>query len=342
MYKTGIVRDPIYIEHDMGAYHPENPQRLVVAYDMLDRTGLSEKLVKVPIRRATKEEVLWIHNESYYDQIASTEGQVRSLDPDTSTSPKSFEAALKAAGSTLNAVDMILNGEIDNAMALVRPPGHHAEAGQAKGFCIFNNIAIAAEYAMRKFGCMKVAIVDWDVHHGNGTQNSFYGTDKVFYLSSHQYPFFPGSGDYSETGWEKGEGYTLNAPLTSGYGNGDFIKLYSEVFAPKIVEFNPDILLISAGFDIYFGDLIGGMTVTPEGFEGLLTILMKTAEECCDGKFLIVLEGGYNIEGEAECIQHLLELMPKPTTEHPLHRFKPEQPEMIEATIRKLLAIHGN
>lgn len=342
MYKTGIVRDPIFIEHEMGPYHPESPQRLIAAYDMLDRTGLSEKLVKVPIRRATKEEILWVHNESYYNLIESADGQTRRLDPDTSTSPKSFEAAMKAVGGTLNAVDMILKGEINNALALVRPPGHHAEAGQAKGFCIFNNVAIAAEHAIRNLGCKKVAIVDWDVHHGNGTQNSFYGSDKVFYFSSHQYPFYPGSGDYSETGWGEGEGYTLNVPLMPGYGNGDYIKLYNEVIAPKIVDYNPDILLISAGFDIYFGDMIGGMTVTPEGFEALLTILMKAAEECCEGKFLIALEGGYNVEGEAECIQKLVELMLKQTSEHPTHQFDPEQPEKMAATIKKIQTIHGN
>jgi acetoin utilization deacetylase AcuC-like enzyme len=342
MYKTGVVRDLIYIEHDMGPYHPESPKRLISIYDMLDKPDMAGKFIRVPVREATKEEICRIHNESYFRRIEATKGTHANLDPDTSTSPMSYEAALKAAGGPLNALDMIFKSEIHNAFAIVRPPGHHAEANTSRGFCIFNNIAIAAEYAMRNLGCKKVAIVDWDLHHGNGTQNSFYGTDRVFYLSTHQSPFFPGSGDWTEVGWKEGEGFTFNIPLYPGYGTGDYCAIYEKIFKPALIEYNPDLLLISAGFDIYYQDPIGGMQVHPEGFEGLLNILMEVAETCCDGKFMIFLEGGYNVEGETEGVRRCLELMAKPAGDRPTFSFTPEHEESIEEIRAHVRSIQGN
>ena len=340
MLKTGIVRDPIYIQHDMGPYHPESPERLVSIYAMLDSPEMNGRFVPVPIREATKAEICANHNESYYETIVATKGLTRRLDPDTSTSPESVTAVLKAVGGTLNALDLIMEGRIDNGFSLVRPPGHHAEAGRAMGFCIFNNIAVAAHHALRRHGCKRVAIMDWDVHHGNGTQNSFFSTNEVFYLSTHQYPFYPGSGTYNEVGWGDGTGYTLNVPMSPGYGDGDYYHLFEKLITPPLLEYRPDVLLVSAGFDNYLHDPIGGMNVTPGGFEGMLHLLMEVAQACCDGKILLVLEGGYNVNGQTESIKQCLETLQRPVLEHPKYSFLPDQPEMLTSMITRIKNVH--
>ena len=333
---TGIVRDPIYIEHEMGPYHPESPERLISLYAMLDEPDMAGRLTPVPIREGTKEEICWVHNESYYERIKSTRGTHTVLDPDTSTSPQSFDAAIRAVGGTLNAVDMIFQGQMDNGFSLIRPPGHHAEASRAMGFCLFNNVAVAAEYAMHHHGCQKVAIVDWDIHHGNGTQNTFYSSDRVLYASTHQYPFYPGSGDFSEVGWGEGEGTTLNVPLGPGYGDGDFFQIFKKIIKPVLIEFNPDLLLISAGFDTYVQDPIGGMRVTPEGFGGMLHLLMEAAEASCAGKVLAVLEGGYNVDGQTASVKNCLQIMGLPPNQCHAFSFSPEQPEPLSAIIDRV------
>lgn len=336
MYKTGIVRDNIYIEHDMGPYHPESPQRLTSIYAMLDTPEMKGRFQEIPSRVATKEEICWVHNESYYDLIEDTSGSRQQLDPDTSTSPMSFNAAVKAAGGTINALDAVYRGEVNNAFAFVRPPGHHSEANRSMGFCIFNNIAIAAQYALKKLHCKKVAIVDWDLHHGNGTQNSFFGMESVFYCSTHRSPFFPGSGDFNETGWGAGEGKTLNIPLSPGYGDGDYFQIYEQCIKPVLMEFSPDILLVSVGYDIHYNDPLGGMLVTPKGFDGIMHILMEAAEACCDGKLLAVLEGGYNIEGQTESIKANLSLMLKGPEERQGLSIEAERPELVQTIVNQV------
>ncbi|MBN2419585.1 MAG: histone deacetylase, partial [Deltaproteobacteria bacterium] len=218
MRKTGVLRDNRYLEHYMGAGHPECPERLEAIYQMLDQ-DMKDLLINVPVREAVKEELLAIHTSRYVDQIAATEGiGFTYLDPDTQTSEGSYRAALLAAGGLCEAVRMVNAGELDNAFALVRPPGHHAERSRAMGFCIFNNIAIAAMYARQRLGLKRVLIVDWDVHHGNGTQHSFESDDSILYFSTHQSPHYPGTGSYGEIGAGKGVGYTVNVPLSTGYG----------------------------------------------------------------------------------------------------------------------------
>lgn len=341
MYKTGIVRDDLYILHDMGDYHPESPKRLISIYEMLDQPDMAGKFIQVPTRAATREEICWIHNKSYYSLIESTKGRSEYLDPDTSTSPKSFEAAATAVGGCLNALDMIFSGEINNAFALIRPPGHHAEANRSKGFCLFNNVAIAAEYARRKYGCKKVMIVDWDLHHGNGTQNSFYESNKVFYVSTHQYPYFPGSGDFSEFGWHDGEGFTLNIPMSVGYGDGDFMRLFDEIIVPAGMEYAPDLLIVSVGMDTYFADPLGGMKVTPKGYAAMTGAMMKLAEKCCEGRMLMALEGGYNLEGLTTSVKECLKTMQLEPENRPTETFEPEQPERLLSLIHKVVEIHS-
>ncbi|MBU0731093.1 MAG: histone deacetylase [Proteobacteria bacterium] len=298
MKKTAIFKDPIFLEHDPGFTHVERPDRLEVIYDELHKPAYKDRFLYPSFEPASYEILKYNHTPALIERIAKTSGKTfDSLDPDTQTSPRSYEAACMAAGACVKGVEMIFAGEIDNGFALVRPPGHHAEADQAMGFCLFNNIAIAAHYALNNLKAQRVVIMDWDLHHGNGTQHSFYDTDQVLYISTHQYPYYPGTGAISEFGRGKGQGYTLNIPLSGGQGDGAYVQIFDQIVAPVIRQYNPDLILVSAGFDTYIEDPLGGMAVTAKGFGCLGRILIDLANECCDGRILFVLEGGYNLQG---------------------------------------------
>jgi acetoin utilization deacetylase AcuC-like enzyme len=295
------------MNHRMGAYHPERPERLGVIYDMLEQSDLAGKFIEVPVRPATKEELLRIHAPSYVDRLELTAGkECTYLDPDTQTCAASYEAALLAAGGLCEAIAMVQSGKLNNAFALVRPPGHHAEKSRAMGFCLFNNVAIGARYAQKDLHLGRVLIVDWDLHHGNGTQHSFEDDPTILYFSTHQYPYYPGTGAFEEVGLGKGKGFTVNIPLTVGYGDGEYLGIYQRILKPIALEFRPEFILVSAGFDIYYGDPLGGMNVTPTGFAGLTRAIMNIAEECCEGKVVFTLEGGYDLEGERESVKRVL------------------------------------
>ncbi len=308
--KVGVVRGEIFLKHDTGWGHPECADRLVSIYSMLDQSGLSQKLVEVELRQATVDEICLIHSKSHYKVIENTKGKdVVYLDGDTPTSPHSFESALYAVGSLINLVDKVLDGELNSGFALIRPPGHHAERERAMGFCLFNNIAIASAWALREKGLKKILIVDFDVHHGNGTQHSFYKTNEVLYFSSHRYPFYPGTGYFSEVGDGKGEGFTVNVPLPGGMGDEDYDAVYTKLLLPIALEYNPELVLVSAGFDPYYQDPLGGMEVTEKGFARLATILLEIANKTCNGKIVFTLEGGYSIDGIARCIKEIIALL---------------------------------
>jgi len=304
--KVGVVRGDIFREHDTGPGHPECAERLVSIDAMLDQSGLSRELKPVELRKAGKDEILLIHSEDHYQRIAQTKGRDSYLDGDTPASPKSFEAALYAAGSLLELVERVLAGKLDSGFALVRPPGHHAEEGQAMGFCLFNNIGIAAAYALKRKGLKRVLVADFDVHHGNGTQHSFYDTDQALYFSSHRYPFYPGTGYFNEVGEGRGKGFTVNVPLPGGMGDAEYDAIYTKVLMPVAREYQPELILISAGFDSYYQDPLGGMEVTEQGFARLGSVFIQLADELCGGKLVLVLEGGYSVEGSARCIQEIL------------------------------------
>ena len=309
MSGTGIVRDDLFIEHDPGQWHPESPERLRVIYRMLDSRQWPG-LTTLHRRPATEGEITLIHQPSYFQMIASTDGQAHGwLDADTQTSPMSFQAALAAAGGMILLVQQILDGELDNGFALVRPPGHHAEADRAMGFCLFNNVAVAAAWALEKKGLSRVMIVDWDLHHGNGTQHSFYSDSRVLYLSTHQYPFYPGSGGLDEVGHGQGRGYTVNVPLQPGHGDEEYSAIFQKVVRPLVRSYQPELILVSAGFDIYRGDPLGGMTLSPDGFAAMARLLKASADETCGGRLAFTLEGGYNVEGQAEGIGQVLDVL---------------------------------
>ena len=237
---------------------------------------------------------------------------------DTPISPESYEVALAAAGGVLGAVDAVMEKKIRNAFCAVRPPGHHATEDTAMGFCIFNNVAVATRYIQKQYNLSKILIVDWDVHHGNGTQAAFYDDPTVLYFSVHQYPFYPGTGSEAEKGNGKGLDHTINVPLPAGSGDSDYVRVFQERLRPAALAFSPDFVLISAGFDAHESDLLGSMKVTAQGFAKLTDVVKKIAEKCCAGRLVSVLEGGYHLEGLADSVEaHIRVLMRDPASREP-------------------------
>jgi acetoin utilization deacetylase AcuC-like enzyme len=308
MKRTGIVKHETYMEHVMDPGHPESPERLRVIYQMLEEKEMKGHFELVKPREATREELLAIHSADYIDLVASTAGKSHyRLDMDTSTSAKSYEAALLAAGGFMELIKAVMEGKLDNGFALVRPPGHHAERNKAMGFCLFNNVAIGARYAIKKFSLDRILIVDWDVHHGNGTQHSFYEDPQVLYFSTHRYGFFyPGTGAETEVGKGKGEGFTVNLPISSRGDDSLYGNYFDSILRPIALEYKPQLVLISAGFDIHYDDPLGGMEVTPKGFSRLTQILMEIAETTAQGKLVITLEGGYSVSGQCQSVKAVL------------------------------------
>ena len=340
--KTGVVKDTRYLQHSAGFSHPESPERLAAIYEMLDNPLMHWKFTHIEPRVATHKEIETIHSPSYVEFIASTAGQsCVYLDPDTATSPETYEIAKLAVGGVCNAIDEVMDGKVDNAFAFVRPPGHHAEQDAAKGFCVFNNIAIGAMHAILKYNLKRILIVDWDLHHGNGTQHSFYSDPRVLYFSTHQYPYYPGTGALQEIGRGPGEGYTINVPLLEGAGDADFVKIFRKILQPVVLEFKPELILLSAGFDTYFQDPLGGMRVKPEGFANMARILLNIAGTCCQGRFVAVLEGGYHISGLTRSVKAVLEEMLDEThiSDERLSLIEKEADEKTWHLINKVISI---
>lgn len=309
MRKIGISIDELFVKHENGFDHPESPDRVYTINDMLNQTGIIKKLKILKPRDATKEEILNVHTEKYYNKIKSTKDKEKVfLDQDTSTNPFSFDAAIRASGGVLQTLDEIINGEIDIGFVIERPPGHHAETDRAMGFCLFNHIAVGAGYLKSK-GFNKILIIDWDVHHGNGTQHIFENSNNVLFFSSHQYPFYPGTGSIDEKGIGRGQGYTVNVPLSPGMGDTEYINIFNEILIPVINQYTPEFILVSAGFDSFVDDPLGGMNVTAEGFSKLTEIVINLSQQFCDEKLIFVLEGGYNLNGLWECTNKVFETL---------------------------------
>ncbi len=304
---TGVVCHDSYKQHLAEFPHVESPQRLKVIYDMLDEADMAGQFVTISPRAATHEELAWVHSHSHIERVAGTDGKPHvSLDPDTQTTPLSFQAAKLAAGGLFSLVDKIFDATIKNGFALVRPPGHHAERDRAMGFCLFNNVALGARYAMNTYGVKKILIVDWDLHHGNATQKTFYADPDVLYFSTHQYPYYPGTGGIKEVGHGDGVGLTVNVPLSPGYGDSDFFKIFQQLLNPVASAFKPELIFVSAGFDTYVDDPLGGMKVTPQGYAAMTRLIMDLAKAYASERLAFTLEGGYHLTGLRESVRAVL------------------------------------
>ncbi|MBU0516434.1 MAG: histone deacetylase [Proteobacteria bacterium] len=304
---TGIVRHPLYIEHLEGVPHVESPARLKTVYRMLDSPDMAGRFEAVEPRPATDEEITRVHTPRHVERIRSTTGYPHAaLDPDTQTTPQSSDAAHLAAGGLIELAERVWSGELQNGFALVRPPGHHAESERAMGFCLFNNVAVAAAHLLAAKGADRIMIVDWDLHHGNATQHSFESESSVLYASTHQYPYYPGSGSLDEVGRDQAKGCTINVPLSTGHGDAEFYAIFRDVFLPIGRQYKPDFILVSAGFDTYHQDPLGGMQVSHEGYAAMTRLMMALADEVCGGKLVYTLEGGYDLEGLRGGVQAVL------------------------------------
>jgi acetoin utilization deacetylase AcuC-like enzyme len=296
MPRVGLYDDPLFRRHDSGAGHPERPQRLDAV-----RRGLRElepRLELVETRDARREELRRVHTEDLVRAVEATDGRTVRFDPDTQAGPESYQAARRAAGTVVDAVERVLDGRLDRAFCAVRPPGHHAEADRAMGFCLFNNVAVAAAHALSR-GLRRVLVIDPDVHHGNGTQAIFWEDPRVLYISSHEYPFYPGTGAIDETGEGDGRGFTVNLPLPAGCGDAEYAALYRDVVAPIGKRFDPELVIVSLGFDPHEADPLAGMRVTPAGFASVMAACLETADGAAKGRVVVALEGGYDLAGIA-------------------------------------------
>jgi len=300
-----LVNSPRFVDHVTPAGHPERPERAETLEAVAARFREGGGTVLAP-RLATDDDLARVHTREHIAGLVARRGRATMIDEDTFTSPDSDEIARLAAGAVLTAVDHVLDGPAGSrALALVRPPGHHAEADKAMGFCLYNNIAVGAAYA-RSRGLSRVAIVDYDVHHGNGTQAMFYEDPSVLFVSSHQYPFWPGSGAANETGRGAGEGFTLNVPLTMGDRDEVVERKYAELVLPRLHQFQPELLMISAGFDAHEMDPLGQLRMTAPGFARLTRALLDVADECCEGRAVLVTEGGYDLQALSDSLDAVI------------------------------------
>lgn len=297
---TAYLTHVSFTEHNFPG-HPEHAGRIEAVWRQLGTSGLAEQLMRIEPTPAADEQILAVHSAAHLQRLieVSQGDRIARLDPDTYALPVSLEAARKAAGAAIGAVDAVLSGRADNALAIVRPPGHHATASRQMGFCLLNNIAIAARHALSTHGIEKVLILDYDVHHGNGTNDIFYADSSVLFISAHQSPFYPGTGALNEIGAGAGRGYTLNVPLAAGHGDASYRRLFAEVVLPAVERFDPDLMLISAGFDAHWVDPLASMQLSLAGYDQLARECIRWAERLCDGRIVFVMEGGYDLDALA-------------------------------------------
>ena len=305
---TALLYDPLFLEHDTGQ-HPESPERLVAIVEAIAAGGLAARLQTLTFAPATADDLFAVHTPNYVRQVERmAAGGGGYLDPDTPVSQRSYAVAVLAAGAAIAAVDAVCDGQAQSAFAAVRPPGHHATPGRGMGFCVFNNVAIAARHALRR-GLRRVLVVDWDVHHGNGTQDAFWADDAVLFVSTHEHPFYPDTGDLYEIGTGAGRGYTVNVPLPAGVGDAGYGAVFADVLEPVARRFRPQLIAVSAGYDTHWLDPIGMMRVSVAGFAALAGRLKALAGELCAGRLLFVLEGGYSLRALGPAVVATLQVL---------------------------------
>ena len=338
---TAIIFDSIFLKHDQPG-HPENAKRLESIIVGLKEKGLLEKVKKLETRQAAIEEITLCHSQDYVEYVKEfCEKGGGYLDPDTYSNKYSFTAASSAVGSSIDLTKAVIKGELKNGFALLRPPGHHALANRSMGFCLFGNIAIAAKVALTQPGIQKVAIVDFDVHHGNGTQAIIGDDPNILFISSHQYPFYPGTGSIREIGQGDSEGTIVNIPLQAGVGDEGFTLVYEKVIIPSLERFKPDLILVSAGYDAHWDDPLANLNLSLTGYNWISRQLINSAEEVCDGKIVFFLEGGYNLQvlsnGVANTIRGLLGI---DVFDNPIGK-SPDPETNVEKVIKELIKMHN-
>jgi acetoin utilization deacetylase AcuC-like enzyme len=340
--RVGFVYDPIFLEHDTGA-HPECPDRMRATLALLDECGLLARLARIDARDATPDDLALVHDPRYVAAVhqAALDGGGWA-DPDTLITPRSYDVAARVVGGTMAAVDAVLAGDVASAFCLVRPPGHHATPAQAMGFCLFNHVAVAAQHARRRHGLERVAIVDFDVHHGNGTQDAFYADPAVLYVSTHEFPFYPGTGPASETGAGPGRGANINIPMPPGSGDAEHRRAFAEIVVPATRRFHPQLVLVSAGYDAHHADDIADQRLSVDGYGALVSMIVDAAAELCDGRVVFALEGGYHLVALPWCVRRTIELLlgdaPAPD---PIGPAAPRTPPAFAEILAQVKALHG-
>lgn len=338
---TGIAYDPVFLEHDQAG-HPETAKRLESIIHGLKEKELDKKVRQIKSRHAKIDEITLCHSAEYIDYVRNfCEKGGGYFDPDTYSNVNSFLAASIAVGSSIDLTNEVIEGKLKNGFALLRPPGHHALANRSMGFCLFGNIAIAAKSALTHTSIKKIAIVDFDVHHGNGTQALIGDDPNILFVSTHQYPFYPGTGSIGEIGQRDSEGSIINIPLEAGVGDEGFKVIYEKIVTPSLNRFSPDLILVSAGYDAHWDDPLANLNLSLIGYDWIVRSLIKSAEENCSGKIIFFLEGGYNLEvlqmGVANTISRLLGVN---SIEDPIGRSNNPEPG-VDKLIKNLTEIHN-
>jgi acetoin utilization deacetylase AcuC-like enzyme len=338
--KAGYVYHPIYLKHDTGQ-HVERGGRLEAIISHLDETGLKQRLSPIQPRAATVEEISLVHRKQYIEELRRVGEEGGGwLDADTVMSPHSYEAAIYAVGGVIRAVEAVMDGEVGGAFALVRPPGHHATVARAMGFCLFNNVAVAAKYALNKYQLERIAVIDFDVHHGNSTHDIFYDDPQVLYISTHQYPFYPGTGAIEQTGDGAAEGATVNIPLPPGCGDDEYLQVFKQIIAPAVKRFNPQLILVSAGYDPHWADHLALMEVSTVGFADMVKIIKGLSDELCGGRLVFSLEGGYHLRALSSSVKATFDVLLGNDIEDPLGPSTGSRPPDIAPLIKAIKDIH--
>jgi len=336
MARSAVVIDPEYLKHEPGEFHPERPERIRALLDLAEKLDKNRFQI-LPPKAASRSDIESCHGADYVKLVESTSKTNHyALDGDTITCRDSFGVGLLVVGGFLRLIDSIAAGESQNGFALVRPPGHHALKNRAMGFCLFNTIAIGAQHLKNAYDAKRVMIMDWDVHHGNGTQDSFYEDPSVLFISTHQFPYYPGTGAVNEVGLNAGEGYTINIPLPAGCGDAEYMRVFYDVVVPAAKKFEPEWILVSAGFDPHRRDPLGGMEVTESGFAAMARLLLELADQYTGGKIAFLLEGGYDLAALNHSVAAVLEAMQQ--NSGTMENAKPGG-DRIEPLVRRILQV---